>query len=257
MQTLETSVMALARHEMNNKTRIQAVKLLQDTISDLEAATAIWTEFAKSASGSTDGAFAGWAGSQMERDLYDIHLSAREKLLEVTNGATSLDDPLVELAYSKLMPGQSSKGAAENAADVMKSRIGLVQKLIKAVETTKPVKLKVAAVKAKPKAAAKKGGATKKATAKTTAKKKAAKKKAAKKAVTKKKVAKKKVVKKKAAKKPAKKKAAAKKKPAKKKAVAKKKTTGKKKAAAKKKTNTKKPSTKKKAAGKTTAKRKK
>ncbi len=234
MQTLEKSVMTLAKHEMNSKVRARAVDLLQSVVSDLNTAAKIWSDFAKSASdsdASEAGAFGGWAGSSIEKDLYDLHLASRANLLEVSGGATSLDDPLVELAYNKLLPGQSSKAAAEAASSVIKSRVGVIQKLIKAIQNTKPVKLKGAAGKTKSKAS----GAKKKVTVKKGTGKKAAKKTAGKKKSTKKQPAAKKTVKKKVS---------AKKKPAPKKS------------ATKKQAARKKPPTKKKAANKTTAKKK-
>lgn len=246
MQSLETSVTHLAKHETDKKIRARATELLKSCQSDLRKAADIWQNFSAGAGGGDAGSFGGWAGSDMERQLFDLNLAVRNRLLEVSNGATSLDSSPVVLAYSKLDDDQSSKDFAADAVATMNEHVALVGKLIKAIESTKPTKAsggkETAKKAAGKKTAKKKTAAKKKAAKKATVKKKAAKKKPAKKKPAKKKAAKKKPAKKKAVKKKAAKKKTAKKKVAKKKVTkkkpAKKKVTkkkaGKKKAAKKK-----------------------
>lgn len=217
MHGLEKGINQLANHETNQKMRSNAIELLNGVIGDMNSGLKVWEDFAqKGSSNSETGAYGGWAGFTIETQLFEIELDAREKAKQASNGNSSLDQPLIALAYNKLGESETASDEAKAAIDGMQSRIGKIGELIELIKKTKPKK--ASAAKAKPKAA-KKSKAKKKSTKKKTVKKK----------VTKKKPAKKKAVKKKATKKKAKK---AKKKPAKKKAA--KKKAAKKKAAKKK-----------------------
>ncbi|MCG6968673.1 MAG: hypothetical protein LJE85_02810 [Gammaproteobacteria bacterium] len=271
MHGLEKGVNTVANEEMKKKVRENTIELLNGIISDIKSGISVWKGYLKKAGDSQDkGAFGGWANFQIERKLFELDLAAREKARQASSGASSLDDPLVELAYNKLHDDQTAADAANAAIAAMDERAKAIKGLIKKIETTvpkKPAVKKAAApkgtVKKKPakKAPAKKAAAKKKAAKKAAPKKKAVKK-AAKKAVTKKKAAKKAAPKKKAAKKSvaAKKKVAGKKKTAAKKAAPKskaaKKKVAKKKAVSKKKPAVKKAAPKKKAAKKKAAKKK-
>jgi hypothetical protein len=286
MHGLEKGVNTVANEETNKKVREKTIELLNGIISDLKSGSSVWKGYLKKAGESKDkGAFGGWANFQIERKLFELDLAARDKAREASRGASSLDDPLVELAYTKLHDDQTAADAANAAVAAMDDRVKTIKGLIKKIETTVPKKpavkkpaaskaatkkkpakkapAKKAAAKKKPaakKKAAKKAVTTKKAVkkaAKKAVKKAATKKKAAKKAAPKKKAAKKSVAKKKAAKKKtAAKKAAPKKKAAKKKVASKKKAAVKKAIGAKKKAAPKKKAAKKKAAKKRIVKKK-
>ena len=254
MHGLEKGVNTVANEETNKKVRENAIELLNGVISDIKSGISVWKNYLKKAGESKQkGAFGGWANFQIERKLFELDLAARDKARDASRGASSLDDPLVELAYNKLHDDQTGADAANDAIAAMEDRVKAVKGLIKKIETTVPKKPSVKKAAA-PKAAAKKKPAKKPAAAakaapkKKAAKKAAPKKKAAKKSVAPKKkaAAKKKVASKKKA---APKKAAPKAKAAKKKVVSKKKTAVKKAAPAKK-------ATKKKAAKKKIAKKK-
>ncbi|MGD8593153.1 MAG: hypothetical protein PVF82_10000 [Gammaproteobacteria bacterium] len=259
MHGLEKGVNTVANEETNKKAREHTIELLNGVISDIKSGVSVWKGYLKKAGDSKEkGAFGGWANFQIERKLFELDLAARDKARDASRGASSLDDPLVELAYTKLHDDQTAADAANAAIAAMEDRVKAIKGLIKKIETTVPKKPAVkkaatpkAAVKKKP---AKKAPAAKKAAPKKkAAKKAAAKKKAAKKAAPKKKAAKKAAPKKKALKKAVKKSVAPKKKvAAKKKAVSKKKAAAKK-AAPKSKAAKKKVVSKKKAAVKKAA----
>lgn len=227
MHGLEKGITQLANHEMNAKVRSNAIALLEGISDDITAGIKVWENFSSSGAGNAEpGSFGGWAGFTIERKLFDIELDARDKAKQASGGQSSLDDPLVELAYSKLHEGQTASEHVQNAIDLMKSRIDRINQLIAQIKNTKPKKAasadspaKSAATKTKSKKKpAKKKSSARKAKKKSAGKKPAKKKKAAKKKAGKKKVAKKKAAKKKAAKKKAGKKKATKKKAGKKKA---------------------------------------
>jgi len=236
MHGLEKGVNTVANEETNKKAREQTIELLNGIISDIKSGVSVWKGFLKKAGESKEkGAFSGWANFQIERKLFELDLAARDKAREASRGASSLDDPLVELAYNKLHDDQTAGDAANAAISAMEDRVKVVKGLIKKIETTVPKKPSVKKAPAS-KAVSKKKPAKKASPKKKAAKKAAPKKKATKKAAPKKKAAKKAAPKKKAAKKAAPKKKAAKKSVApKKKAAPKKKVASKKKAAPKKK----------------------
>ncbi|MEJ2179774.1 MAG: hypothetical protein P8Y28_04890 [Gammaproteobacteria bacterium] len=236
MHGLKKGINLLATQETNQKVRNNAIDLLNGVIDDINSGVGVWNDYISSGDHSASpGSYGGWTGFSIEDKLWEIELEARDKAKQASNGSSSLDEPLVSLAYNKLEEDQSPTDAAQAAVDAMENRVAQIKSLIDAIKKTKPKK-PAAAKKAKP--AAKKPAAKKKTAKKKVAKKKTAKKKAVKKKAGKKKAAKKKATKKKVAKKTATKKKAVKKKTAKKKAskkkVAKKKVT-KKKAAKKKK----------------------
>lgn len=241
MHGLEKGINQLAAQETNQKVRKNAIDSLNGIIDDLNAGIDVWNDLlSKGIPQSETGGYGGWAGFTIETKLWELELDARDKAKQASNGQSSLDDPLVSLAYGKLTEGQSAEDAARGAVSVMEERIKAVKSLISTIQNTKPKKPAAAKSTAKKAAktktsAAKKKPAKKKTTKKKAVKKKAAAKKAAKKKPTKKKVTKKKAVKKKAPAKKATKKKATKKKAAKKKAPTKKKAA-KKKAVKKKKT---------------------
>ena len=230
MHGLEKGVHLLATQETNQKARNNAIDMLNGVINDIKSGIDVWNKFVKSGGRSTKpGSFGGWAGFEMDNQLWEIELEARDKARTASNGHSSLDTPLVSQSNVKLDEGQGDVDFAQEAISAMEDRVKRVKSLIDAIKKTKPKKP----------AAAKATGTAKKATTKKkSTQKKAAAKKPAKKKPTKKKTAKKKAPKKKAVKKPSTKKKATKKKATKKKAA--KKTATKKKAASKKATTKKK-----------------
>lgn len=243
MDGLVKSIHNIATQETDKKVREKAVNLLNGIITDINEGIKIWTNFQKKAKSSDKtGLFGGWAGFSIERELYDLQLKARSKANEASNGGSSLDAPLVALAYNKLHDDQNAAEAVEEAIKSMQARIGRVKELISEIQTTKPVKPKPVAATQKTamKPVAKAPAKTKSTTPKTAKKNASTKKKQTKASAPKKSTKKKLATKKKPAKKPAakkqvpvKKKSAKKKTAVKKKAVAKK-GTGKKKVATKK-----------------------
>jgi len=231
MHGLEQGITQLANYGMNQTVRSNAVTLLNGIIDDLNEGIKVWKEFQSGNANAKPGSYGGWAGFTIESKLWELELDARDKAKEASNGRSSLDQPLIVLAYTKLEEGQTASEKCNSAVEEMKNRINTIQELIALIKNTKPKKESTAAATT-PKAA------KKSSTAKTPAKKKSAKKKSTKK----KQAAKKKPAKKKKAAKKSTKKKAVKKKAGKKKAVKKKSS---KKKAAKKKTTKKKPAKKK------------
>jgi hypothetical protein len=213
MHGLEKGVHLLATQETNQKARNNAIDMLNGVINDIKSGIDVWNQFVKSGGRSAKpGSFGGWAGFEMDNQLWEIELEARDKARKASNGHSSLDTPLVSQSNVKLDEGQGDVDCAQEAISAMEDRIKRIKSLIDAIKKTKPKK--PAAAKAK--GTAKKATTKKKSTQKKAAAKKSAQKKSAKKKATKKKVVKKKATKKKAAKKAASKKATTKKKKAKK-----------------------------------------
>jgi outer membrane biosynthesis protein TonB len=144
-----------------------------------------------------------WTGPGIARKLFDLHLAARAKEDEITSGTSTLEDPLIVLAYRKLSEGESGSAAAQQAVATLGACVARLNAMAESIRTTVPKKSAAKpAAAAKPKAApapkaaakkkpaAKKKAAPKKAPAKKTPAKKPAKKPAAKKAPAKKKPAK-------------------------------------------------------------------
>lgn len=246
MHGLEKGINQLANWEINQTVRKNAIEQLNGVIDDLNKGIGIWKDMLdKGIPKSETGRYGGWAGFTVESKLFELELDARNKAKQASNGQSSLDKPLVALAYGMLPDSQTAEDAANDAIHAMGERITQVKSLIKTIQNTKPKK------PAASKSSASKSGAKKTVKAKTTAKKKST----AKKNAPQKKVAKKKAVKKKALKKKTSKKKAAGKKAAKKKAPTKKRAPVKKKAPAKK--ASKKKATKKATSKKKTVKKKK
>ena len=197
MHGLEKSINILAAQETDKKVRDNAVNLLTSIIDDINSGINLWNKFLKSGKAPEEkGLYNGWAGHSIERPLFDLELAARAKASEATNGGSSLDKPLVSLAYSKLDDDETAKDAANAAIAASNDRITRIKALINTIKTTKPKKPAASKPAEKTpsasKSTAKKAAPTKKAETKekvATKKKAAAKKKAAKKAAPKKKVA--------------------------------------------------------------------
>jgi len=234
MHGLEKGINQLANYELDPKIRSSAVSMLNGIIDDLNAGIKVWEDFMSSGNLSSDaGLYGGWAGFNIEKKLFELDLEARDKAKQASSGASSLDDPLVALAYKKLDDSETASDRSQTAIDSMRERIEKIKSFINLINSTKPKKAAVSgsagnAKKVSTKSAGKKKTTTKakkakkkavkkKSTQKKSAsKKKAPKKKAAKKKAVKKKAAKKKAVKKKVPKKKVTKKQVSKKKPKKK-----------------------------------------
>src|SRR5210317_1002980 len=103
MHGLEQGINQLANHETNQKLRSNAIDLLNGIIGDLNAGLEVWRNFLESGGSTSEaGSYGGWAGFTIETELFELDLSARDKAKQASTGKSSLDDPLVVLAYSKL-----------------------------------------------------------------------------------------------------------------------------------------------------------
>ena len=129
MYGLEQGITQLANHEMNAKVRTDAIALLESIIDDINDGIKVWQNFSGAgASHAKPGSFAGWAGFTIERELFEIDLNARDKAKQASSGRSSLDDPLIELAYSKLGDAQSAAEHVQNAIAAMQDRVGKIRK---------------------------------------------------------------------------------------------------------------------------------
>lgn len=223
MHGLEKGVNLLATQETNQKVRDNAIDRLNGVINDIKSAIDVWNKFVKSGGRSAKpGSYGGWAGFEMDNKLWELELAARGKAREASNGASSLDEPLVAQSNVKLADGQGDVDFGQEAISAMEDHMKRIKALIDTIKNTKPKKPAAAKPAAKAKTVAKKATTKKKSTQKKAAAKKPAKKKPTQKKAAKKKVAKKAPAKKKAVKKKASKKKVAKKAPGKKKAAKKK-----------------------------------
>jgi len=214
MHGLIKGVTQLANYETNQAARNSAVDLLNGVISEMNKGIGVWDDFLKKgASKAEPGSYGGWAGFVIEKKLFEIELAARDKAKLASKGQSSLDDPLVSLAYNKLSESQTPSEACQNAMTAMQDRIGQIKELIDLVKTVKPKKQSSTTATG----TAKKASGSNKQTKRETTQAKVAKKKSAKQPAKKVKTKQKASVKKKSAKKASTKSKTAKKKPAKKK----------------------------------------
>jgi len=150
MHGLKKGINLLATQETNQKVRNNAIDLLNGVIDDINSGIGIWNDYKNSGDHSaTPGSYGGWAGFSIEDKLWEIELEARDKAKQASNGSSSLDEPLVSLAYNKLEEDQSPTDAAQTAVDAMENRVAQIKSLIDAIKKTKPKK-PAAAKKAKP-----------------------------------------------------------------------------------------------------------
>ena len=110
MHGLEKGVTTVANEETKQKVREHTIELLEGVIADIKSGISIWKNYLKKNAASTEkGSFGGWADFKIERKLFELNLEAREKASEASRGASSLDNPLVELAYNKLQDDRISE----------------------------------------------------------------------------------------------------------------------------------------------------
>jgi len=141
MYGLEKGINQLATDEMNPKIRSSAITLLNGIIDDLNSGIQIWEDFSKSGkSGANPGAYGGWAGFAIEKKLFELDLQARDKAREASAGKSSLDDPLIVLAYKKLEDEDTAAEQSAKAIEELKNRIEKIYDLISCIKTTKPQK---------------------------------------------------------------------------------------------------------------------
>jgi len=215
MHGLTKGITQIANYEANQSIRKNTVDLLNGIKNDINSGIGVWNEFLKKGSANTAaGPYGGWAGFTIEQDLFDLELAARDKAKQASNGNSSLDEPLISLAYSKLSEEQTPVHAGNAAIDAMNDRLQQITALIEMIKNIKPKKqASNEAAKSSTAAGKKKPGKKQPAKKKVTAKKSPpVKPKSVKKKTTKKKVAQKKTsAKKKAVKSKAKKKTTSKK----------------------------------------------
>ena len=195
MHGLIKGVTQLADYETNQSIRKNAIELLNGIMNDINSGIGVWNKFLQQGSANAaPGAYGGWAGFSIEQDLFDLELEARDKAKQVSNGNSSLDEPIISLAYSKLAESQTPVDACNTAIDAMNDRLHQLTSLIELIKNSKPkkqgsnVSAKSSSTSIKKKSV-KKQAAKKKTVKKksTSAKPKAVKKKAAKKQAAKKK----------------------------------------------------------------------
>ena len=220
MHGLIKGISQLANYETNQTVRKNTIDLLNGIMNDINSGIGVWNDFLnKGSANASPGSYGGWAGFSIEQELFDLELEARDKAKQASKGQSSLDEPIISLAYSKLSESQTAADACNEAINAMQDRLKQIESMVDMIKSVKPkrqatgsaVKSSAASDKKK---SGKKPAAKKKAVKKPSsksAKKKSPAKKSTKKNTTKKKATKKKVTKKKAAKKTVKKKATSKK----------------------------------------------
>ncbi len=197
MKALELAVKSIATSVTDAARRQRSIELLNGMAKDFQAAADVWSGYAKgSGAAPADPAYLlYWTGPQIAKKLFDIHLEARNKENELTAGRSTLEDPVVTLAYGLVQEGQTGPALAKSAVEMLNTAISRVKAFAETIRTTvpkkgaasSPVVKKASAPATKKKAAAKKPAAKKKApTKKATPKKVAPKKTAAKKPAAKK-----------------------------------------------------------------------
>jgi len=198
MHGLIKGISQLANYENNQTVRKNTIDLLNGIMSDINSGIKVWNDFLNKGSvNASPGSYGGWAGFSIEQDLFNLELEARDKAKQASKGQSSLDEPLISLAYSKLLESQTPADACNVAINAMQDRLEQIESLIDMIKTVKPKRqasdsdVKVSTASGKKKSA-KKQATKKKIVKKTSAKSSAAKTKSAKKKTVKKKAVKKK-----------------------------------------------------------------
>jgi hypothetical protein len=179
MKALDVAVQAIATTVTNPNERERYIGLLDAMAKDCKSAVAVWRKYLDQPGSppADPSALIYWTGSSVARQLFDIHLACRDKLVALTNGRATMEDPLISLAYRKLDEGESGPQAAQKAVDEMNATVAHLERLKEQIRTTQPKKTAAAKkpVAAKKAVAAKKPVAAKKSAPAKKAKPKAAK----------------------------------------------------------------------------------
>jgi hypothetical protein len=160
MRALDVAVQSIATTVTNPNERERYIGLLDAMAKDCKSAAAVWRQYLEQPGSppADPSALIYWTGSALARQLFDIHLDCRDKLVELTNGRATMEDPMISLAYRKLAEGETGPQAAQQAVDEMNGTAAHLERLKEQIRTTQPKK---AAAMTKP-VAAKKAVATKK-----------------------------------------------------------------------------------------------
>lgn len=166
MNALDAAVQHLAVKVTDNNERQRCIGLLQDMARDCDAAIEVWQEYrARPALPSPADAavLMHWTGAEIAKQLFDLHLAFRLKMLSVTRGRGNLEDPVIVLAYTRLGEGMTGPDFAGSAIEKLNTAKQAMHAYADKIRTTVPVKSTPAKAAVK-KAVAK--PAKKKATAK-------------------------------------------------------------------------------------------
>lgn len=153
MNALEAAVDTVARKERDPARRKRCVDLLNGMAADCAQAAKVWGNYAGKAATVTPASpavFINWTGPELARELFNIHLSCREKWNEFTQGQATLEDEMVVLAYRKLNDGETGPDAARAAVETLNARIGLLKAGAEKLMTATPAAKAKPAPKAKP-----------------------------------------------------------------------------------------------------------
>jgi cell division septum initiation protein DivIVA len=177
MYSLDKAVDLVSRWPSSKqKSRPEAVSLVDALIARCQDAVKVWKEYAGSSGAPGDRfSLVSWVGAARARTLFDIHLAARrdaQRLCDLAGPAAGrllgLDEDVIEMAYRQLGEGETGAQAAQTALDRLDKRIQYLSGLKRRLSAAPASASRPAAKKAAPKKAA----TRKKPAAKKAAKKK-------------------------------------------------------------------------------------
>jgi hypothetical protein len=110
--------------------RARAASLIAQLVRDCEQASAVWQGYlAKPGPAGDQWSIVSWVGAARAKELYDIHLGARERVLAIAALAgpefgrfADLEADPIELAYRQLNPGETGPDAARAALERLAAR---------------------------------------------------------------------------------------------------------------------------------------
>lgn len=157
MKALELSVESIATSVTDQVVRQRCIELLEGMAKDCGAAADLWSNYMKQAGPAPQDPtiLMNWTGAEMAKALFDLHLGCRAKEIELTQGRSTLEEPIIVLAYRKLNEGESGPAAAQAAVTILNAHVGRLQAMAEMIRTTVPKK----AAKSAPAATAKRAAA--------------------------------------------------------------------------------------------------
>ncbi len=188
MKALDVAVQSIATRIADPTERQRYIGLLENMAQDCKAAMDLWQHVLTQKKMPVGEAqvLMNWTGPVVAKQLFEVHLAFRAKMLQVTDHRGDLEDPVIPSAYHQLSPAQTGTSFAQTALEQARQAMLAMQNHVETLRNTVPKKPAAAVAKLNGKKALTKKPPAKKVATKPVAKKApVAKKPLAKKAVAK------------------------------------------------------------------------
>lgn len=141
MSALDVAVKHVANKVVESTERQRVIGLIESMADDCKAATNVWQNYLKQPSATPADTFnlMNWIGSAAAKQLFNLHLAFRTKMLAVTGGRGNLEDPVIVQAYAPVKEGQTGGDAATVAVASMQKATAAMQAYANLIRNTKPV----------------------------------------------------------------------------------------------------------------------